>query len=223
MKERKGTMWPPINFLNMNWQNPNVQDYLIWYVIKDKEYRSWILDTTYWHHIPEKERERLEEIKSIDWSVSKRDQMSVNSKFQSDLNRSSRSSTRSNPFSRNYIIHPHPFQVPISVKVRSAARIPRFRVVNRRWDPLFTRLFVRPSVGATTTDSRWVFGRRSSDFLIPVAALRNRSVSLSRVAMRYALSRSSSSSSSSFLLLRSVSVRLRPLPRTPRHGGLMKM
>ena len=55
------------------------------------------------------------------------------------------------------------------------------RVVNRRWDPLFTRPFssVRPSVGATTTDSRWVFGRRSSDFLIPVAALRILSISFS--------------------------------------------
>lgn len=173
--------------------------------------------------MPGRKRERERESPLTE--AYQRDQMSVNSKFQSDLNRSSRSSTRSNPFSRNYIIHPRPFQVPISVKAVPPTEFhdSASRVVNRRWDPLFTRPFVRPSVGATTTDSRWVFGRRSSDFLIPVAALRNHSVSLFHVAMRYALSRSSSSSSSSFLLLCSVSVRLRPLPRTPRHGGLMKM
>lgn len=74
------------------------------------------------------------------------------------------------------------------------------QVVNRRWDPLFTRPFssVRPSVGATTTDSRWVFGRRSSDFLIPVAALRILSISFSPMdPMLRPFSRSSSSFSSS--------------------------
>lgn len=120
-------------------------------------------------------------------------------------------------------------QAPVWIRY-SMPRATIVRRVNRRWDPLFMRPivrprpFVHPSVGATTTDSWWVFGRRSSSSF----SLSRRVFSSSHRALFLPLGffspvflflpfSPSMHLASFFLPLRSF------LLPTGRHGGLMKM